>query len=262
MTDRIDLDHVALAFEHAWDGFDRYGGDLGGRLVGGGPDPGFSWHQVRFSNAMTVELLEPMNIEVDDFLRRFLDRNGPGPHHATFKVPDIHRALERCTASGYEPVRLRLDAPGWKEAFLHPKASHGIVIQLAEAEEHEHPLPEGLPRARTKNSASLDRIVHLVADLDAATQLFVGVLDGEVVGEASDAIGRGFDIAWPGPGRFRIIEPSPGAPAAWLGTRAGRVHHLAFTADRPVSGAEPLDADVWELAPENNHGTRLHIRTP
>ena len=39
--DQIDLDHVALASEHAMDNFDRYRGDLGAAYVMGANDPGF-----------------------------------------------------------------------------------------------------------------------------------------------------------------------------------------------------------------------------
>ncbi len=261
VTERCDLDHIALAFEHAWDGFDRYCGDLGGEFIGGGPDPGFSWHQLRFSNGMRLELLEPANVEEFDFLRRFLDRHGPGPHHATFKVPDIDEAIARASAAGYEPVRVNLDHDQWKEAFLHPKQSHGIVIQLAWAEEHDHPQTTGLPAARTANRAALERATLLVTDLDAARGLFAGVLDGQVSSEGDDDLGRFVEMAWPGPGRIRLVEPAPGPPVAWLGDRPGRLHHLAFRARRAVDGAEPLGNGTWEVAAERNFGTRLRIST-
>src|SRR6478735_5756213 len=94
----IDLDHIALAAEHAWDNFDRYRGDLGGRWLAGTPAPGFYWGQVQFANGMIVEMLEPANTHLDDFLVRFLDRSGAGPHHVTFKVPDIVAAMEAAEA--------------------------------------------------------------------------------------------------------------------------------------------------------------------
>jgi hypothetical protein len=78
-----DLDHVALAAEHAADQWPRYGGDLGGDWIGGADSPGFRFEQFRFANGMAVELLEPANIEQNDFLRRFLNHSGPGPHHLT-----------------------------------------------------------------------------------------------------------------------------------------------------------------------------------
>ena len=84
MTDPIDLDHVALASQYAWDNLDRYRADLGGEWLGGGIDPGYYWWQVRFANGMRIELLEPIPDHPIDFLRRFLAHSGPGPHHLTF----------------------------------------------------------------------------------------------------------------------------------------------------------------------------------
>ena len=130
-SDTFILDHIALAADTAWDNFDRYRGDLGGVWFGGMEVPGFYWGQVQFANGMIVEMLQPANVHLDDFLRRFLDRSGDGPHHLTFKVPDIVAAMERASAAGFPPVRSDLSQDFWKEAFLHPKQCHGIVVAAA-----------------------------------------------------------------------------------------------------------------------------------
>ena len=81
------------------------------------------------------------------------------------------------------------------------------------------------------------------------------------------------DLAWPGPGRIRLIEARSTALREWVGTRPGRLHHLAFTLADPASvpGAEPLSrvddgADgtdgVFEVAPERNRGVRLRLTPP
>ena len=270
MASSIDLDHVAIASEHVFDNFDRYRGDLGGEWVAGGLDPGFYWGQVGFANGMRLEMLEPANLDRDDFLRRFLDRNGHGPHHVTFKVPDIHAAIDAATAGGYPPVRVNLTTPEWQEAFLHPKASHGIVVQMAQTIEHEHPFQVELPPARIGQPASLDRIVHSVVDLESALGLFRDVLGGVPVDRAPDAADRHVDLAWPGPGRIRLIEARSTALREWVGTRPGRLHHLAFTLADPaaVPGAVPVNEDddgtggdggVFEVAPEGNRGVRLRL---
>jgi len=257
----IYLDHIALAFETAFDGVDRYRGDLGGRFLGGGLDPGFYWGQVEFENEMVVELLEPRNVERDDFLRRFLDRNGPGPHHVTFKVPDIEAALERVRTAGFEPARVNFEIESWKELFLHPKQSHGIVVQLAESSGAGEPPADELPLARSGGRASLDRIVLLVADIEAAHGLFAGVLDGKEDGEGRDG-GRWIELAWRRGGRIRLWQPERAREQAWLGGRIGRVHHVAFSMRSPeaVPGARALGEGVYELRPEDNRGTRLHLR--
>jgi hypothetical protein len=250
----IDLDHVAVALEDRRRGQERYAGELGGEWVGGGADPGFWSEQVRFANGMKVELLEPLDVEQNDFLRRFLDRNGPGPHHLTFKVKDIRGALEIVEAAGYRPVSVNLESEHWKEAFLHPKDAPGIVVQLAQSSESGDwgmPRPDGYP-APAGPVATLERVVHAVTTLDIGTHLFVDLLGGELVGKGEDEAGRWLDLRWPGPGRIRLVEPtSPTSPiATWIGDRQGRVHHLAFT----LPGAEPRTVD-----PEDNLGVRLVV---
>lgn len=255
MIDGIDLDHVALAFEDRRPGQARYAGELGGAWLGGGADPGFWSEQVTFANGMKVELLEPLNIEENDFLRRFLDRNGPGPHHVTFKVADIHAALGHVEAAGYRPVSVNLDNEHWKEAFLHPKDAPGIVVQLAQSSgdgDWGVPVPEGYP-APDGETATLERVTHAVASLDDALGLFATLLAGRETERGADEAGRWVELGWPGPGRIRLVEPtSPGSPIAqWIGDRAGRVHHLAFR----LSGA----GEPREVSPEDNEGVRLVI---
>jgi methylmalonyl-CoA/ethylmalonyl-CoA epimerase len=251
----IHLDHVAVAMEDRRTGRARYAAELGGAWVGGGPDPGFWSEQVRFANGMKVEILEPLDVEDNDFLRRFLDRNGPGPHHLTFKVTDLAAALGEVEAAGYRPVGVNLESEGWKEAFLHPKDAPGVVVQLAQSSESGDwgiPLPDDYPEV-TREPAVLERVTHAVASIDVGLHLFADLLAGEDVGRGADEAGRWVDLAWAGGGRVRLIEPtSPSSPiATWIGDRAGRVHHLAFA----VPGAGPLH----EVAPEDNEGVRLLV---
>ena len=83
---------------------------------------------------MKVELLEPWDVEQNDFLERFLTRHGDGvrttsPSRSTTSPATI----ERVRAAGYEPVGIDLSDPQWREAFLLPKEAHGTVVQLAES---------------------------------------------------------------------------------------------------------------------------------
>ena len=246
----IDLDHVAVAAERRDELWPRYAGELGGRWVSGGEAVGFAAAQVRFANGMKLEVLEPWEVDRNDFLRRFLDRNGPGPHHLTFKVKDIVAAIATCEEAGYRPVAVDLTEEDWKEAFLHPKDAPGIVVQLAQSPvEWSSEPPAGFPEPR-HDLASLTRVVHAVADLDAARALFVDLLAGEALADGDDGDGRGVERGWPGPGRLRLVEPAPGTePAAWLGGRAGRVHHVAF--------ACPWLSEPAVVPAEANLGTRL-----
>lgn len=104
--------------------------ELGAEPYRGGPGFGFRGGQWAFGGGGRLELIEPDG-EPGGFLHRFLAKSGPGIHHVTFKVPDIHAARDRAVSLGYEVVGFRDEIPAWQECFLHPKQVGGIVVQLA-----------------------------------------------------------------------------------------------------------------------------------
>ncbi|MEO8294766.1 MAG: methylmalonyl-CoA epimerase [Gemmatimonadota bacterium] len=67
-------------------------------------------------------------------IAKFLEKRGPGIHHICYKVPDLDAAIERCRALGYRLVdeQPRAGAGGHRIAFLHPKATAGILLELTE----------------------------------------------------------------------------------------------------------------------------------
>jgi catechol 2,3-dioxygenase-like lactoylglutathione lyase family enzyme len=130
----VDLDHVALATTDVAPALDTLVGVLGGLVLSGGQSQGFRPMQVRVGDAtrgMTVELLEPWDIDQHDFLARFLARHGDGPHHLTVKVDDFDAALDAARATGRTPVGVNRADPNWREAFLVPAEACGTVVQLA-----------------------------------------------------------------------------------------------------------------------------------
>jgi methylmalonyl-CoA/ethylmalonyl-CoA epimerase len=269
-VDVITMDHVAVASPHAWDNLVRYCYDLGGRWLGGPDndparidDGAFYFCQIEFASGTKIELLEATPDVGSDFIRRFLARNGPGPHHYTFKVPDFGAALERVRSVGYDVVGESSENPEWMEAFLHPKQSHGIVIQLA----HEGSDNDGwvnatpLPPSPRDQLPVLDRCMHLVADLSAATELFAKVLGMEIVEEGSEGVGAFVELASAG-FLLRLVAPTDAGLLHWLGDRAGRLHHLAFSLDEPgtVPGARPVGDGRYEVPPEHNLGLRLLLQ--
>ncbi len=63
-----------------------------------------------------------------------LERRGPGIHHLCFRTDDLRRDMERLRARGY---RFTQDEPtegahGTLVAFLHPKSTGGVLIELAQ----------------------------------------------------------------------------------------------------------------------------------
>lgn len=79
-----------------------------------------------------VELLEPE--QSDSPIGKFLQKRGPGIHHICFAVEDIDAALARCRAHGIQLIdqEPRLGAEGKRIAFLHPKSTHGVLVELSE----------------------------------------------------------------------------------------------------------------------------------
>jgi methylmalonyl-CoA/ethylmalonyl-CoA epimerase len=79
-----------------------------------------------------VELLQPAS--PDSPVAKFLEKRGPGIHHVCYRVPDLEAALAACRAAGYRLVdeTPRTGAHGKRIAFLHPKSTAGILIELTE----------------------------------------------------------------------------------------------------------------------------------
>ena len=79
-----------------------------------------------------VELLEPETEESP--IARFITRRGPGIHHICFSVDDIDKVLERCRRAGIQLIddTPRIGAEGKRIAFLHPKSTGGVLVELSE----------------------------------------------------------------------------------------------------------------------------------
>lgn len=234
-----DLDHVALAVRDAAPAMGVLIGEWGGTLVSGGDAAGFRAMQIRMGDlttGMTVELLEPANLERSDFLERFLDRRGEGPHHLTFKVPDLAAELKRLEGIGLRPIGVDLSNPMWREAFLHPRDSHGTVIQIAESEVWRLELawesaqagePVGQrwwpdPPDRGTLPAVLERVIIESRTVQLTAGFLVEVVGADVATHDDDAV----ELIWPGGGQITVEKgPSEGISRLEL-TRTGDLDRL------------------------------------
>ena len=79
-----------------------------------------------------VELLEAASPESP--IGRFVARRGPGIHHICLAVDDLDGSLARCREAGIVVIdeSPRIGAEGKRIAFLHPKSTSGILIELSE----------------------------------------------------------------------------------------------------------------------------------
>jgi methylmalonyl-CoA/ethylmalonyl-CoA epimerase len=79
-----------------------------------------------------VELLEP--VDSDGPVAKFLEKKGEGIHHVAFRVENIEEAIEELKQKGIRLIdeKPRTGAGGAKIAFLHPKSTNGVLIELCE----------------------------------------------------------------------------------------------------------------------------------
>jgi LAO/AO transport system kinase len=130
---RVTIDHIGVAVR-SLDAAARFYREVLGLDVSA-PElllaDGVAAAFVRFDD-VRIELLEPAT--VDGPVARFIERRGEGIHHIALAVPDIARSLERAREAGYGLVDQapRQGAHGTRIAFLHPRDTHGVLIELVE----------------------------------------------------------------------------------------------------------------------------------
>ena len=79
-----------------------------------------------------VELLE--STSPDGPIAKYLEKRGEGIQHIAFRVENLEAALEELKAKGVQLIdqKPRIGAGGAKIAFLHPKATRGVLVELCE----------------------------------------------------------------------------------------------------------------------------------
>ena len=129
----MKLDHVGIAVGSIEEALRTYGQGLG-----------FELHEIVMieeqkvrvavlpAGESRIELLEPT--APDSPIQRFLEKRGEGVHHLCFQVEDIPEKVEELRAATLEviPMSSQTGLEGRKIAFLHPKSTHGVLIELVE----------------------------------------------------------------------------------------------------------------------------------
>lgn len=77
-----------------------------------------------------IELVRPVNEETG--LAKYLVRHGPGMHHVCLEVDDIEGMLAQLKERGVRLIdeRPKVSRDGTRYAFIHPKAAHGVLVEL------------------------------------------------------------------------------------------------------------------------------------
>jgi methylmalonyl-CoA/ethylmalonyl-CoA epimerase len=79
-----------------------------------------------------VELLRPLG--PDTVVGRFVEKRGEGLHHVAYRVEDIDRTLASLKERGVDLIdtEARVGIWGSRVAFLHPRATGGVLTELVE----------------------------------------------------------------------------------------------------------------------------------
>ena len=85
-----------------------------------------------------VELLE--STAPDGPVAKYIEKKGEGIQHVAFRVENIEEAIAELKAKGVRMIdeTPRIGAGGARIAFLHPKSTNGVLVELCEREESKH----------------------------------------------------------------------------------------------------------------------------
>jgi methylmalonyl-CoA/ethylmalonyl-CoA epimerase len=128
----IGMDHVGVAVKNLDEAIGVYRDILGFKLLGVHV---LTERKVKVAflssgGETQIELLEPLGSESP--VAKFLESRGEGIHHIAVKVDDIEKALEELRKKGVMLVdeKPRAGAEGKKIAFVHPKSTKGVLLEL------------------------------------------------------------------------------------------------------------------------------------
>ena len=129
----LTIEHVAIAVEDLEQPADIFGNLLGIKRT--------STEKIEDQKVITdifdtgsgkIELLKAASD--DSPIVKFLDKRGQGVHHIAFRVDNLELALKELSDSGVELIDSapRVGAEGMLIAFIHPKSTKGVLIELCQ----------------------------------------------------------------------------------------------------------------------------------
>ncbi len=127
------INHIAIAVNNLEEAAKFYQNGLGLNLSGvevvTAQKTKVGFFKIGESN---IELVQPS--EPDSPLVKFLETKGQGIHHICFEVDDVEAEIKTLLEKGATMVdqKPRPGAHGSKVAFIHPKSSSGVLIELCE----------------------------------------------------------------------------------------------------------------------------------
>ena len=128
------LDHIGVAVKDLDGAIGLYRDVLGLKYEGSHvlTERGVRVAFFSIGNEAHIELLEPISNE--STIAKFLSSHGEGLHHIALKVDNIEAALENLRQKGMALIddKPKAGAEGKKIAFVHPKSTRGVLLELCE----------------------------------------------------------------------------------------------------------------------------------
>lgn len=130
------LSHVGIAVRDINQAVQFFAEKMGLKVVDRGTGRGF--HVAFLSTGGTpIELIQ--DVSPGGIITKFIEKRGEGVHHLSFEVDDIRSAMETMRAQGIACLdqESREGAHNSLVAFLHPKDTLGVLIELVEFPEKQ-----------------------------------------------------------------------------------------------------------------------------
>jgi methylmalonyl-CoA/ethylmalonyl-CoA epimerase len=133
------INHIAIAVNNLEDAAQFYQNVLGLNLSGvevvTAQKTKVGFFKIGESN---IELVQPS--DPDSPLVKFLETKGQGIHHICFEVDDVETEVKAFLQKGVTMVdqKARPGAHNTKVAFIHPKSSGGVLIEICELTKKDH----------------------------------------------------------------------------------------------------------------------------
>lgn len=133
----VKVDHVGVAVRDKARAEKFLTEVLGGRKVIDAPwefrGQEFNWAYYDLGESGRIELIS--SSDPASFINKHIEKRGEGMHHVTIQVENLEEALDSLRAAGVEPLDVNTSNPYWKEAFISPRDSFGVLIQIVEFDE-------------------------------------------------------------------------------------------------------------------------------
>lgn len=127
------VDHIAIAVKDLDDSLKFYEGILGLKpekieIVA---DQGIKAAVIPVGKGSEIELIQPIN--TTSGVAKFLEKKGEGIHHIALVVDNVDESLKQLAAKGIELIdKTPRKGLAGRVAFLHPKSTRGILIELVQ----------------------------------------------------------------------------------------------------------------------------------